>query len=311
MLTILACRKQKYKYYTLLSRFNEFKDRVLQTLNILDRIPVNQLSKEKIMGMFFDDEIEKPVPPQKENVNTHPGFFAAAGLMILGFFIMILTVILKQPLMYLFNFEGRTRNQVTTQLVVIFVIFGGAIFILYRIPFVRDWVSLSNVRTININSKERIFFPDRSNFVIDVNSKWFRFREGDDNDYLTYSGYTEHLAQNMQRSQCQLVPRSEKILLSSESEPRQAEGFEEEVRYSVRKSVPNIHGLNSALIHWANPSFFFKSKEFLDTQEFTLPEENSWREFMNDWNQISTIRGTNSRWFLIKAKSDQHAVICF
>ena len=263
------------------------------------------------MGLFFDDEPEKQVSEKTETKNVNQGFLTAAGLLILTGTLTTLGLIVKPFLSWAFTIEGRTPDQLKKQGLAIIVIFGSIFFLLYKIPSVRDFVSLSNSHTVNINNGNRILFPDRSYFEETGEVKFHIFEQVGEITYVSYTGYNEHRAQNLESNMCQLVKRGGKILLSSGHPPVQAVGFKETVSYSVHETAVEMTGLNKLLIYLANPTFIFRSKEFLSQQKFILQEEKSWNNFLHEWEKLDTIMGTEHKWFLVQAKTDEHAIICF
>lgn len=261
------------------------------------------------MGSFFDDN--KPNTAEQKVEPAPMGFFSALLLMFIAWVLTVLSWIFKPLLTWAFTFEGKTREQVTVQLVVIAILFGGTSFFIYKIPMIRDLVSLSNTHTINIvGNQGRILFPDRSYFVPAGNSKVLRFQELGDIIYITYSGYNENVAEKIGNNYCQLVPRAEKILLSSDFPPVRAEGFEDRVEYKIIVDGAHVPFYFSIMIHIANPSFLF-NEEALKSHLYGIEKEATWKEFLDDWNLLQTISGTQSRWFKVKALSSEHAIVCF
>lgn len=263
------------------------------------------------MGLFFDDEPKQENEEQITTKNHSHGTFGVAMLMLLAFFFTVLGWILKPLLTWAFTFEGRTRPQVTAQLCVILLLFGGGGLLLYKIPFIRDAVSLSKTHTVNISNEQgRILFPDRSYFIPEGNPRALNFNEAGNSIYTTYSGYRDKVAEHMSSPMCQLVPRTEKIILSSDYPPVRAEGFEDSVKYIAilyGKDLPVYHRM---LLTIAHPSTLFDDEE-LNKYGLHLELETSWREFLDNWNRLEILEGSESRWFEIQALSGEHAIICF
>ncbi len=263
------------------------------------------------MGLFFDDEPKSAVVHPTETRKEPSGFISVAGIMILGFFLAVLGWIFKPLFTWAFTFEGRSRDQVILQIAVIVFLFGGTAFMLYKIPPVRDFVSLSPTHTINIISNQgRILFPDRSLFALEGQSRELRYNELGNIVYFTYSGYNEHVADKMENDMCQLVPRSEKKLLSSDFPPVRAEGFEDEVKYAAEVDGTKFPFYMYTLLVIAHPSLLFNQNDFKNYRA-VVKKETKWSEFLHNWDSLSTITGTQSKWFEVKALSTEHAIICF
>lgn len=262
------------------------------------------------MGLFFDDD-KGDKTSQQERKSPQQGFFTVAGLMILGFFLSMLAWICKPAFTWMFTFEGRTRDQRITQLIVIAIVFGGSAFLLYRIPGVRDILSLSTTHTVNLlGSDGRILFPDRSFFVPEGNKRSLRGSEIGNTTYVTYTGYNERVAEKMHPSFCQLVPRGEKILLSSETPPVRAEGFEDEVKYVTITNGTKVTGMSYVKFIILHPKTLIDDTE-LEKYEFADKKEEPWQNFLSDWEYVQKISNSPSRWFELKALPSEHAIVCF
>jgi hypothetical protein len=261
------------------------------------------LQKEKNMGFFQDS---KPSDPPPQVVQQPQWWPAVIVILILTWLVTPLKWVFKPLLTYLFTFEGRTSEQAKTQILIIFVIFGGAFFALYQIPTIRDFVSLKPTHTINVSNGYRILFPDKSTFRIRdrrVNETY------DSKTYWEYAGDTGNIMQKISSNECQKVVRSEKMSLASLQKPTQAEGFEDEVIYPIRQSVPNTHGWIHVSYVVAHPGYWFMTSS--ERISVTLEDEvsSTWQEFIDNWGDVTPLPDGYVP-FKVKALSREHAVIC-
>ena len=266
------------------------------------------------MGMFFDDKNDqKPIVKKEEPVRTvQQGVFGPLIIMFFAGLLAMLSWVFKPLLTWAFTFEGRNRKQVSIQMTTVVLVFGIPIVLLYRIPTVQDLFTLSETHTINLlGDRGRILFPDRSHFLPSGSKKEFRMETYETITYLTYSGYNSRIEEKMERSYCQLVPRSQKILLSSEYAPTRAEGFEDGVSFTVVTSGDTVRGFSYVMMILSNPTLLFASKEKLASIELKEKKTGTWNELRSTWHSLETIHGTNSRWFEIKALWNEHAIVCF
>lgn len=266
------------------------------------------------MGLFFDEKDDEKVVVKQENITPiiKQGFFGAFILMLFAGLFTMLSWIFKPLFTWMFTFEGRTRKQISIQMTTFFLLVGIPLLLLYRIPMIRDLISLQETHTINLHGNGgRILFPDRSHFIPSGSKKIVRMESYNDIIYLTYTGYNAHIAEKMEPSYCPLVPRSQKILLSSEYAPTRAEGFEDSVSFTVVTSGDTVRGFSYVMMVLSKPKLLFASKEKLSNIEVKEKKTGTWNELRNNWYSLETIHGTNSRWFEIQALSDEHAIVCF
>lgn len=265
------------------------------------------------MGLFFDDnDSEKDTAKETKIKMVQPavqqGFLAALFLMLLGGLLTFLSWIFKPLLTWMFTYEGRTEQQVRRQLLITLAIFGGGAFLLYRIPSVRDFISLSSSHTYNINEGGKsVPLPDRSFFVAEEKSRYHRFNEI---AYITHESDSENKLKLLNKNECPLVPRSIKIHLASAEIPNLALGFEDEVTYLTTKPLSEIYGLTYWRVKFAHPTtHLFKKREELGDILWSQEEATTWQEFKNNWKHIRTVYD-DRKVFWAKALNNEHAMIC-
>ncbi|MEZ0209148.1 MAG: hypothetical protein ACAH17_03165 [Candidatus Paceibacterota bacterium] len=254
---------------------------------------------------FFKDP--KPPEPPVQVVQEKQWWPAVIVVLILTAVGTVIGWMLKPLLTYLFTFEGRTPNQQKTQVTLIVLIFGGALFTLYQIPAMRDFVSLAKTHTINISNGYRVLFPDSSTFRVQDRRVYETY---DSKIYWSYAGYTGNRMQKISSSECQKVVRGELMSLASLQKPVQAEGFEDEVTYPIRQSVPDIRGWRYASYVVAHPSYLFMSPSERAATVVQYETSSSWQEFLDNWSDIPALPDGHTP-FTVKALSREHAVICF
>jgi hypothetical protein len=262
------------------------------------------------MSLFFEDT--KPPEPVPQVVQQQPQWWPIALLMLVLTGIgILLSWILKPLLTYLFTFEGRTSEQKKTQVAIILVLFGGALYALYRIPSVRDFVTLRPTHTLNYSKfGGRALFPDRSMFISEGQRRAFRADQYGAVTYVTYAGYTKNSMEKTESGYCHLVPRTEALGLSSRDTPVSAEGFKDEVEYTLVMSAADLKGWRYASWILAHPSSFFKNKNELAQTSIEINMTSSWKEFIANWDRLWTFPG-GYKPFEVKALSSEHALICF
>ena len=268
------------------------------------------------MGLFFDEDEPKKsqevanTNKQSDAVTVIVGGIVTLFIILVTWFLKMLSAILLPFLTWAFTIEGRTKEQLRTQAVTILSVFGLLFFFVYRIPYWRDFISLSSSHTTNINNGLRVLFPDRSYFSGEGEKKVLRFEEVGNVTYFTYPGYSERVAGSLEPNMCQLIPRGEKLLISSRYLPRQAIGFDENVMYSVTKKLTELDFLRYMRVMFMNPSYSWKGKDYLSTIQVTYDETTSWKDFTENWYNIPTMKGSSYKWFEVQAKSNEHAILC-
>ena len=263
------------------------------------------------MGLFFDDKKTEKSDNKKESTQPTHGFFGALILLLIAGFLTFLSWIFKPLLTWAFTFENKTRKQVITQLVVVSTVFIVPLYLLYSVPFVRDFVSLSNTHTINLNRNGyRIIFPNRTYFVPQENKLSIR----DDRrqvTYFTYSGHTPYVAQKVvDNGECHMVYRGRKLVLTSVIMPMQAEGFDDLVIYPIKRPVSRLPFWRLLYEKFKHPSYFFKNKNELDQIDVVYEYESSWGELLKNWDLIEDM-GDGYKPYELKALANEHAIICF
>jgi hypothetical protein len=255
---------------------------------------------------FFQDT--KPPEPQAIVVEKKDwltalivGIFSILGLILVGTGKAYWHIM--KPLL---TFEGTTRQQVITQLSIVALLHGVPLYLLYLVPWVRDFTTLSDTHTINHTNGYRIMFPDRSYFVPEGSRRGASF---DSKTYITYAGYTEGTFQKMEQGTCQMVPRGRKMRVGSASPPTSAEGFKDEVKYITLQTVDTVSSIRYAWEWTIHPKMWFHPKDLREL-EVEVEKENPWKTFIDEW---SIIRADVEpyRSFEVEALTREHAVICF
>lgn len=259
------------------------------------------------MGLFFEEKRADPPPVVQE---IKQGWLAVLIAGILSIATLILVGVAKaywHMLKPLLTIEGKTRQQLSMHLPVAAVLMVGPLYVLYvTVPAVRDFASLSATHTINHTNGYRIFFPDRSYFIIDSVRRGGQFNS---KTYITYSGYTEGTFQKMRKGECQMVPRGTKIRLGSEDPPTNAEGFKEKVGYVVRRDMDDLSGTDY-LLEWAKLPNLWLDRKKLERTTVDIHMESSWGKFIDDWDEIKE-DADGYRSFEVRALAREHAVACF
>ncbi len=258
------------------------------------------------MGLFFEDKKPETPPPQIiQEAQWGPIVIFLAFLSALG---VLFSWTLKPMLLYLFTFEGRTSNQIKTQLLVIAALVLGPLLALYTLsPAFRDRISLSETRTINHTARgDRVFHPDRSYFVIEGTRRGEIF---DSKTYITYAGHTDGTFQKINPGQCQMLPRGQKIRLGSVAPPTNAEGFKDTVSYHAHQQVMSLSGFDY-MWEWSKRPALWLNKRELDITVVEVDKTSNWKQFVDDWDIIRKDQNMY-RSFEVKALAREHAVICF
>lgn len=275
---------------------------------------INQLPKEKIMGFFEDTKPPEPKPVVQEVKQDWLAVLIGGAFALLGIILVhalkSIAFVARPTFAYLFTFEGRTRQQITQQMMIAALIVGVPLFFLYRVPFIRDGLTLSGGHTINHTANgQRIAFPDRSVFV-PTERRMGGVYAG--KTYITYSGYTDSVMQKMETGQCQLVPRGKKMGLASLHAPVQAEGFEAKVSYEADISLPNLPWWKYVSYVLAHPKILFADKESQRGVLVRQETEATWKEFVDNWSTVYSPPGFNGfRVYTVRALPNEHAIVCF
>lgn len=206
----------------------------------------------------------------------------------------------------LLTIEGKTRQQLSVHLPIAAVLIMAPLYGIYLIPPVRDFVSLSSTRTVNLSNGHRIAFPDRSFFVTDIQRRGVQF---DNRTYFSFAGYTETTMQKMKKGQCQVLPRGEKIRLGSVDPPTNAEGFKAKVGYIMRREIGDLSGIDY-LMEWVKHPDLWLDRRKLEHIEVDLPKESSWEELVLVWEDIRE-ESDEHRAFEVRALAREYAGVCF
>ncbi len=254
------------------------------------------------MGLFFDDK--KPPEPQPQVVQEAQWWPAAILMLVLTGIGVVLWWIFK-PLL---TFEGKSKKQIKTQILILIILVLCPLIALYALsPSVRDWVTLSETHTLNHSRYGgRIFFPERENFKIEGARRGITVGS---KTYITYAGYTENVIQKMRPNECQMVTRSKRIGLASINQPEAAEGFTDEVKYKTIQRIGTLTGHEYVKEFFIRPRYWLAQEE-LKTITVEIERTSSWKQFISDWGLVWKF-DSGHRVFEVKALSSEHAVACF
>jgi hypothetical protein len=258
------------------------------------------------MGFFSDDTSKADITQKsaKKPGLHNQGFFARIVHMILGTFLEILASFFN----WLFRkgdsvLVGNIKGGMITALVLL-VLYG-----LFQIPYLRGNMFVANTRTVNIhNGSTRISFPDNSSFAPDPNERKFSLPDVKNVTYVSYTGYSSTNPTFTKSNTCYMVSRGEKLLLDSKIEPKQAEGFEDEVKYRVKYLVPELVGLRYFFVRLFNPKLYTVGERELNEFVHRYSKKDTWYRLEKEWGHVLT---GSYKVFEVKARSNEHAVICF
>lgn len=266
------------------------------------------------MGFFEDTKPPEPAPVTQQVKQDWlavlvGGFFAILGMLLLGIG-KLLWAIFQPYIAWCTNIEGRSKKEAFVRFSCLASPILLAAYFVYQIPYARDFISLKETHTLNRTNGYRIIFPDRS-FFVTKDMRSIVHKDGS-RIYIAYAGYTENVVQEMESNQCQLVPRSEKAGFSSLQPPVQAEGFEDEISYPIRLSVPELHGWRYASFMLAHREYWFKKKEDLTSVTVVYETSSPWSEFVDNWDRVySPPNLDGNKPFKVKALPREHAIVCF
>lgn len=266
------------------------------------------------MGFFEDTKPPEPLPVVQEVKQDW------LAVLVWGIFAILTTLLIftlrgvafvaKPTFAYLFTFEGRTRQQITQQMGFVAAIIIIPLFFLYRVPFIRDGLTLSRTHTVNHSANgQRIHFPDRS-FFVPTDRRMALVLNG--KTYITYAGYSERVMQKMNSDECQAVTRSEKMGLASLNPPLQAEGFKDEVSYEVEQPLSDLNGWRYIRHLMARPNVWFKPESVKRGIMVKYDETSPWKQFVDNWRDVYAPPNFGGyKVYAVKALSSEHALACF
>ncbi len=256
------------------------------------------------MGLFFEDK--KPPEPPPQVTQEVQGWPITLLVLILTGIGVALGWALKPLLTYLFTFEDRTRKQVGAQILIIIVLLLGGVALLYQISFIRH-LTIKTTHTLNHSRYGgRIAFPSSEYFTSEGSSRNVPFNN---KIYITFAGYTKNVIQKINQNHCQMVQNWERLGLSSTNPPVAAEGFADEVRYTVVQNVSSLTGFSYLRERIMRPSYWFDGEGLA---YITVEREKSepWKRFIDDWNLIWKFE-SGHRVFEVRSLWNENAVICF
>lgn len=263
------------------------------------------------MGLFFEDT--KTGEEKKSAIQGH-GFLATVLLLFLGFIIQQIFTPLAKGLSALIGHTLDPRGTVNKkvqiiQVLVIAGIFLGTVLFLYKIPVIRDMVTLSRTHTTNISGSSTILFPDRSYFANDNERKVFKL-DPDGPTYVTYSGYTKNQSLSLKENFCLLVDRGEKASFSSLTPPIYAVGFEDTVTVVFKKPLKLVPRWRYILEMIGHPSYLLLDEKTRGDIVLTYSTSIQWNELYSEW-QYLWMFNDGGKPIDIEAKWNEHALICY
>lgn len=256
------------------------------------------------MGLFFEDK--KPPAPQAQVTQEAQRWPIVLLMLILTGIGTVLSWMLKPLLTYLFTFEDRTRKQAGTQILIIMVLFFGVAALLYQIPFIRH-LTIKTTHTLNHSRYGgRIAFPSSEYFTPEGAPRNVPFNN---KMYITFAGYTKNVTQKINQNHCQMVQNWEQLGLSSINPPVAAEGFADEVRYTVVQNVSSLTGFRYLRERIMRPNYWFNG-EGLAYITVEQEKSESWKRFIDDWDLLWKFE-SGHRVFEVRSLWNENAVICF
>lgn len=274
---------------------------------------------EKAMGFLFDDPKEQKGAKNEPQAPSH-GFFGAAGLMLLGFLLMIcgkiasvgielLSVLARQALAILDPRETKNPTVKALQVSIIVILTCGPLIFIYSIPSVRDALTLSSTHTINVQRGGSVLFPNRIYFVPEGERRVFSLVQNESKKYINYTGYKKNLFLPMEEGVCHLVTRGERVSLASTEQPVYAVGFSNGVKYTIKESIGSLPTWKYILEKIKNLDYFFQNREDLQVAFITSDVEGTWNEFIADFDKIPSI--SDKKTYELKALYFEHAMVCY
>ena len=69
-------------------------------------------------------------------------------------------------------------------------------------------------------------------------------------------------------------------------------------------------GMSEVFILIIRPTFLF-DKDGLAKYKFIKERKTSWNDFLKNWEYLAAIKGTDTKWFEVRALTNEHAIVCF
>jgi hypothetical protein len=204
---------------------------------------------------------------------------------------------------WLFSFkkDDNTLSKIIKACIII-----SLLLFVYKIPYVRDTLTLSTEHTVNVKEKE-YKFPDRSYFDPTQEKIVFQI---DTITYITYIGYTKGVYTEISENTCYLVPRGEKLSIASKKFPVFASGFEDNVFFTLKESLSTLPYPEKAYEYLLNLSYFQMTSHEIRQIQVTYTRESSWNDLKRAWWKSWSFANGNKP-YEIKAKDTEHAIVCF
>ncbi len=283
------------------------------------------LLKGSFMVMLFDDN-KKPESQKQKPQGILEIFFAGVMDIVISLFKGIGNTILGLgakffgqyfvTLGHLLDFRGLEREVATRRIaiavIILAIIPGIPLYYLYKVPAVRDYLTLSKNITVNVAAHSgRLYYPDSSYFIPEEKRRPLDFRvNGALGLYYTFPQHEEGDQFNVLSGVCQMVTRGKSIKVASLNLPTGAEGFDSEVTYYVNLKVTELNRLEYTTEIFLNPRYVLKSKEELLSISTTIKRTRNWHGLQDDWDVIETF-SNNVKAFTVQARDNQHGIICF
>ncbi len=270
------------------------------------------------MGKLIEDT--KPAGNNKSS-NAFLAVIASIVLVLLQLFANIIFGIgafigkhIAAPILgQLLSFEGLDRLERRRKLGIILtcilsILLIGALLI-YKIPLVRDYLTLSLKQTVNVDNYAGTIWMPPKEYFYPVAARTFLQHGNDSRRYITYTGHGKDLRRELHLEDCQVVYRGETILISSASAPIYAVGFEDAVTYLRAIPASRVTGWRSYLMYAEHPGYMLMKEEQLASITYMYELTSTWTEFLNDWDSIYTYPG-GDKYVEVKALWNEHAMVC-
>jgi hypothetical protein len=209
-----------------------------------------------------------------------------------------------------FTFDRLTNQEIKRRVLSALIVLGFFILGMYTLwgMIFPKWES--NTHTVNLmRTNEKIPFPSHTDFKITTKREVLSLSLESNFTYITYPTETNdglYPAILGESGICQTVPHGRSLVVYSSELPVAAIGFEDTLIYrdvDIRE-IPLSRKI---------PFFVFsltsgESEKRKRTIE-KIGKEGTWDTFVEEWSSLYSIKG--SRVFLVKARHDENALICF
>ncbi len=281
------------------------------------------------MGKFSHNKSNPPKEQEKDTKTTRGvvvillDFITSIVLMLEKAVLDLITWILKKvftqyfdTLSQLLDIRGLekavAKKRVTIALIILCIFPGVPLFLIYKIPFVRDAISLSTSVEVNIQLAGRqLYYPNRTYFEKTVTIEKYDFTQyGAPGIYLSYNGYGKEKYQVTPHGSCPLIPREVVVMLASLYAPFAAEGFKDRVSYLIEIPLEDLSGFDYIMQFLKHPQYLATNSDTRSATMVRLNRKESWKRMLQEWQHIVVIKD-GLKGLIIESNNNEHAIICF